>query len=448
MNFFWRRLFFCSTFLNFIVVSNAYSEVDYKPLVNSSVRIFCDKGEETSSGSGFLVGKDGKFALTNSHVINDCRKIIVMSPRDGDPKKTLAKVVWNSKASISKKHLDAALISFEESVDRPGVTFAIKSTVNLRDPVIAVGYPGAADKVGTSEALVKPSITSGNISRLLFRRPDEGQSSASAVGLYQITASIGPGNSGGPLFNEDGEVIAINTEKSLIAAATISEDGIGVTRVPLQDGVAWSQEIDDLLPILKEQGIEVSTRSERKNWFGRWSSRDPITATILGVVLVLVASGVAVLFFRRQAHVPNRKDPINGGGGGGNPNIQPSAKAYVMGVAGPYSGNRFPIDSDLVFGRDPKTCSVVFTSDHEGISGRHCSLRFDSKTSTFDLRDLGSANGTFVDGKQLKPSATKRLRDGEEFYLFKSKYRFVVKLDTTQAVSGKENITDGQWRPH
>src|SRR5206468_11938057 len=132
-----------------------------------------------------------------------------------------------------------------------GVGFASRNTVATRDPVIAVGYPGAADSIATLEAAVKPTITQGHVSRILVRRSDGDGSAGNGVGLYQITASIGPGHSGGPLFNEYGEVVGINTEKALIRMATITEQGnVSTERVPLMDGVAWSQENDDLLPIL------------------------------------------------------------------------------------------------------------------------------------------------------------------------------------------------------
>jgi hypothetical protein len=104
------------------------------------------------------------------------------------------------------------------------------------------------------------------------------------------------------------------------------------------------------------------------------------------------------------------------------------AMPYVQGLEGPYAGKRLPLDSDLVFGRDPKSCNVVFSRDEDGISARHCSLRFLPLKNSFELRDLGSANGSFVDGKRVDPSYAVLLRDGEEFYLFRSRYRFAVHL--------------------
>ncbi|MDM0029581.1 FHA domain-containing protein [Variovorax saccharolyticus] len=101
--------------------------------------------------------------------------------------------------------------------------------------------------------------------------------------------------------------------------------------------------------------------------------------------------------------------------------------AHVVGTAGPYLGSTFPLQSDLVFGRDPKTCNVVFRSDQNGISGSHCSLRFNPSTRVFELRDLNSANGTFVKGHRVRPNETRRLRDGDEFHLHTPACRFVVR---------------------
>lgn len=415
----------------------AQADTDAKALVNSSVRIFCKNAQGLSSGSGFLVGKDGKFVLTNSHVARNCDAIVVMSPRDsGDPKQTTATVAWDSKTSVSRRYLDAALLSLAQSVDRPGVVFASKNTVAMRDPVIAVGYPGAADSVGTLESTIKPTITQGNVSRILTRRPDGEDSGGNGVGLYQITASIGPGNSGGPLFNEYGEVIGINTEKALIRMATITDQGdVGLERVPLMDGVAWSQEIDELLPILQERGIEYRLTTERRNWFWSWLSREPVTAAALGGVAVLSLFTMGAFVLRRPGLTANL---VPGGASRSTKAEQPAvskAKPHAVGLAGPYSGSRFPLDADLVFGRDAKSCNVVFSADQDGISSRHCSLRFDAAANAFELRDLGSANGTFVDGKRVSSAAPSRLRDGDEFYLFKRKYRFAVRSGLSETVS-------------
>lgn len=425
----------------YMLSSASWAEVDSRILIDSSVRIFCKKADGIGTGSGFLVGQAGKHVLTNSHVAGGCQQIVVMSPRDvGEPKKIQAKVIWDSKSSVGKSHLDASLLVLEESADRKGVRFASKVTVALNDKVIAVGYPGAADSVGGVDALVKPTITMGTISRMFVRRNEGVQAGTAGVGVYQVTAPIGPGNSGGPLFNEFGEVIAINTEKSLVATAGLTEDGVGVVRVPLGEGIAWSQEVDELLPVLRENGIDFTLRTQRRNWFWSWIDRDPVTASVLGVIGLLLLSVLGYLTYRHyhRPHIP-KPEPI--------PSPKPrAAKAVVRGVEGPFSGNKFPLDSDLVFGRDAKSCGVVFLPKYDGISGRHCSIRFDEATGNFYLRDIGSTNGTYVNGRQLKPGEIVPLRNGDEFYLFKPKYRFVVELETRHSPDG-ENTTAGAWRP-
>jgi S1-C subfamily serine protease len=286
------------------LATSSRAALDDKPLVSTSVRIFCQQATGLATGSGFLVGNDGRHVLTNAHVVAGCRRIVVLSPREsGEARRSDATVMWNSKQSLSKRHMDAALLTLAQSVGGPGVTFAGKDTVDVRDAVIAVGYPGGADEIGTSEALARPSITQGNISRLLDRRANDDGNGAGGkgVGLYQFTASIGPGNSGGPLFNEFGEVIGINTEKALVPTLTINAEGeVGVARVPEVDGVSWAQQIDELLPILSDNGITFRVTTGRRGQFSMWIHREPETASALGGVAALMAASTGFLLWRRR----------------------------------------------------------------------------------------------------------------------------------------------------
>ncbi|MFT3721519.1 trypsin-like peptidase domain-containing protein [Pseudorhodoferax sp.] len=406
----------------------ARADIDAQAMVGSTVRVFCKTSEGIGAGSGFVVGKQARHVLTNAHVVSDCSDILVLSPRDGgDPLQIKAQVAWNSRASVSRQHLDAALLELAEGTGGRGVAFARKTTVAMGDPVVAVGYPSAADGVAAIEAVARPTVTQGHISRTLIRRPDgDPRASAGVVGLYQITASIGPGSSGGPLFNVYGEVIGINTEKSLIRTAVISDAGkVGTERVPLMDGVAWSQEIDELLPVLQDHGIEYRQTLERRNWFWAWLHREPVTAGALGAVGVLLLATLGLLLARRP--LPFGRGGPSGGAapGGQGTGKDPGAVACVEGLAGPYAGKRFAVQGELVFGRDAKTCNVVFDAAQDGISARHCALRFDAGTG-FELRDLGSTNGTFVDGQRLDPHTPRRLRDGQQFQLFGRGCRFAV----------------------
>lgn len=412
----------------------AQADIDAKAMVASTVRVFCKTGDGIGTGSGFVVGKEARHVLTNAHVVSNCSDILVLFPRDsGDPLQIKAQVAWNSRTSVSRQHLDAALLELAEGTGGRSVDFARKSTVAMGDPVVAVGYPSAADGVAAIEAVARPTVTQGHISRTLIRRPDgDPRASAGVVGLYQITASIGPGSSGGPLFNVYGEVIGINTEKSLIRTAVISDAGqVSTERVPLMDGVAWSQEIDELLPVLQDRGIQYRQTLERRNWFWAWLHREPVTAGALGAVGALLLATLGLLLARRPLPLPlpfgrgARRGGAASGQGAGGAAAKASGTAYVEGVAGPYAGARFTVQDDLVFGRDAQACNVVFDAAQDGISARHCALRFDARKG-FELRDLGSTNGTFVDGQRLDPHMPRHLRDGQQFQLFERSCRFAV----------------------
>lgn len=137
-------------------------------------------------GSGFIISEDGQI-VTNHHVVDGAQsvKVTLTDGRTFD-----AEVIGSDPAT------DIALISIKADVALPFVNFGSSDTMRVGDEVVAVGNP-----FGLSS-----TVTSGIISaksRDIHAGPyDE---------FIQTDAAINRGNSGGPLFNNDGDVVGVNT---------------------------------------------------------------------------------------------------------------------------------------------------------------------------------------------------------------------------------------------
>jgi serine protease Do len=140
-------------------------------------------------GSGFIVSPDG-YVLTNAHVVTDASEVIVTLT---DRREFTAKVVGIDKAS------DVALIKIA-ATGLPTVRFGDPSKLRPGQWAIAIGSPFGFEN----------SVTAGVISAI--GRPLNDGSNTSYVTFIQTDAAVNPGNSGGPLFNIDGEVIGINSQ--------------------------------------------------------------------------------------------------------------------------------------------------------------------------------------------------------------------------------------------
>ncbi|MFC0283069.1 Do family serine endopeptidase [Camelimonas abortus] len=150
-----------------------------------------------AQGSGFFITSDG-YIVTNNHVVEKGTKVEVIT----DDGRTLpAKIVGRDPKT------DLALLKTESSGPFPTVSFA-KETPRIGDWVIAVGNPFGLG--GT--------VTAGIVSA---RGRDIG------AGPYddflQIDAPVNRGNSGGPTFNLNGEVVGVNT-----AIASPSGGSVGI----------------------------------------------------------------------------------------------------------------------------------------------------------------------------------------------------------------------------
>jgi len=136
-------------------------------------------------GSGFIVSSDG-YVLTNAHVVDDASEVTVKLT---DRREFVAKVIGVDKRS------DVALIKIA-ATGLPTVHFGDSSRLKPGQWVVAIGSPFGFEN----------SVTAGVVSATA-RPLDENY-----VPFIQTDAAVNPGNSGGPLFNVDGQVIGINAQ--------------------------------------------------------------------------------------------------------------------------------------------------------------------------------------------------------------------------------------------
>jgi serine protease Do len=137
-------------------------------------------------GSGFIISDSGNI-VTNHHVVNGAQtvKVTLADGRTFD-----AEVVGSDPAT------DIALLSIKADVDLPFVSFGSSDMMRVGDEVVAVGNPFGLSSTVTSGII---SAKSRNINSGPY---DE---------FIQTDAAINRGNSGGPLFNNAGDVIGVNT---------------------------------------------------------------------------------------------------------------------------------------------------------------------------------------------------------------------------------------------
>lgn len=105
---------------------------------------------------------------------------------------------------------------------------------------------------------------------------------------------------------------------------------------------------------------------------------------------------------------------------------QPQPRVALECIGGNLQGMTFPISSRVVFGRDPKRCSIIYPKDAKGISGVHCAAE-PTADGLIILTDLGSTYGTMVGGQQLTAGKGVTLRPGDAFTLGGSENVFVVR---------------------
>lgn len=382
---------------------------------NAVVRVYAEfdlGGGRVSAetGTAFGVGKKGsepEYFVTNAHVCMDdngriADRICILLNNDalkiGTDSEGYTIIDLNEDHVIDcelvseelNKYPDVAVIKADKAIEGRSCLPLVKSSEDVEDgsTVYALGYPGDMDVLTQTDDhytvvadVGEVTLTSGIISK---------KTNSDLVGNTDVlvhSAAISSGNSGGPLINENGEVVGINT--------------YGLNN---NDSQFLSIYIDYAIEILEDNDIKFQSAGYA----------DLIKSIILIAIIVIVAvvAVVLVLKFRKSADEWTENS------------IREANALRIQGVSGYFNGRRFPLEGQVSIGRDPSN-SIVFPTGTAGVSANHCVIV--NNNGQLYIKDLGSSYGTSINGSsRLVPNQLISIQIGDRFSLGSENESFII----------------------
>lgn len=337
------------------------------------------KDLEIASGTAFFVGKTNEnpqYLVTCAHCVETYAKL-------GKGEKFMLKGVGAGSLGLrvffdkndfveayvveANEVLDVAVLRIEKPTDkRKALKLKVPTDEMVSETAYAIGFPYSADvkDVVTAKGVNDLSVTTGTISRLItnsnFGRRE-----------IQMETKITHGNSGGPLVNEKGSVMGVNS------------NGITLSDTYENYAVNIAEVIDILdargIPYAMEEGFPVGI------------------VVVMGVVIVLLVVLIVVL---------SRKK---------NKRAKAGARVLV-GEKGVLTGKTFELKrgQKMTIGRSAE-CQVRFPADTVGVSKVHCTVLYDGERVI--VRDENSSAGTYIDENKINPGASVTLHRGHPLYI-------------------------------
>ena len=158
---------------------------------------------QSGTGSGFFVSKLG-HVITNAHVVQNCKKVTI---GDNAKKQVPAEIIntdrSNDLALLKLSTLEMASAESKSLIQKLGITVVPLASegllrsedVKLGEKVLVAGYPFGEFFSNTIK------VTTGIVSATRGAGDDSGQ--------FQLDAAIQPGNSGGPIYDSDGNIVGV-----------------------------------------------------------------------------------------------------------------------------------------------------------------------------------------------------------------------------------------------
>lgn len=412
-----------------------------------------------SFGTGFVV--DNEYVVTNHHVTDDSEftkdggaseRVVV----DGSTKNLrAAQLVWHA------AELDLAVLKVP-GLTRPTLKLSSAPPLDYPDKaasVWAIGFPGIADRSISSEtAFVHSTVTQGIVGKVVMGRAGQKDK---VRPIIQHNASINKGNSGGPLFDNCGVVVGVNTFGA-VSTMEVSRDqrGRDVAAGMPNTGIFYSPHISNLIdaqktiPALAAMKLDVTPAP----CAAPTAEAPGLPVWIYGVIglVVLLALTSTVIALRKgttreivrvvesySAYIRRKGDPpsvrvrkeasraasqppsataparpakaaaapaadagsklvLSGRGGDKKFRVEIAAEELERAAAASESG--------IVLGRSQSLSDKVI--DDPSVSRRHA--KFFLADGVLMVEDMGSAYGTKINGKALGANEAGGLKPGDK----------------------------------
>lgn len=356
---------------------------------------------------------------------------------------------------ITKGGKDVAILKIDAN-NLPTVRLGDSNDVHIQEPIMVIGYPSSASSYGGSlhgmfdlASTFVPSVTNGHVSAV--------KADFKGTPVIQSDAAVGHGNSGGPAFDEQGQVIGITTfgsqEESgfnFFVPINTAMEFVNMVGVKPESGLFnkfWASALDtydsgkceatkgklqSVLNIMPNEpaALQLMAASEKcavdEGVLGRaMESSNVVVYTGVGVIIIGLAF-VMMIRKRPVAAVAVGAPQVRagaaapGGAIAAKPGMPPAMaeRSYgsVQVTAGALSGKKFKVTkAGLLVGTDPSKCQIVVSEDN--ISHEHAWIV--PVENSVVVIDRGSTNGTYVNSVESPRVSKVGLQNGDRVYLGK-----------------------------
>ena len=448
----------------FVTGHHAWAQPDIDAISDGTVRVVSRSATKIGTGSGFVATRDGHI-ITNQHVIRGGLSVSII--RNGTKREIPARIIGQSRA------LDLAILKVDRSFAAP-LTLSV-SLPDAGEDVWALGFPGNADRLAEQ---VRPTITKGVLSNVF----SGSWHNNNQLKIIQHSAGISPGSSGGPLVDNCGQVIGVNSKGS--GSRVLHDSSGNVVDVFAGTQIYFSSHIEETIEFLNDHGVSVSgvqkdcqpdlsepsiraadidelrreidaarslaAQNGETNNVELQRLEDQLdAATTLNLQqsqdislamrasLIAAATGIVILlllaFRSPRSQVVRVAAPATSARPKRPASTLPGRKAsrrktaeFILSFSNGYiEGQKLiRLNSDnqnsFVIGQHPELCDLVL--DDPRLSRRHARLAVGDDGSIL-LEDLNSQSGTKLEKKTLSPFRPRRLRIGSSFACGKMIFR-------------------------